>query len=79
MSHMEITDNRYANLEELVLLWEATDKLLLLVQLHELGPPGISGLRNDLKEYLDPMLKEYNEINTPKKTKPRSFWSKFGF
>jgi hypothetical protein len=63
----------FADHEELEVLWEATDRLLLLIHLHKLCPEGILGLRKDLKARIDPLLEEHRES---KKPKPKSFWDK---
>ena len=76
MSHIQKTDSREAALEEVQLLWEAADRLLLLIQIHELGPSGISGLRDDFKYNLKPILEEYKRLNAPVKPERKSFWQK---
>jgi len=68
--------DRTAALEEVQLLWEAADRLLLLIQIHDLGPPGIRGIRENLKDVLADILKEYEELNKPIDIKPRSFWKR---
>ncbi|MHA2279990.1 MAG: hypothetical protein ACXAC5_03815 [Promethearchaeota archaeon] len=77
MNRLQKIDSREAALEEVQLLWEAVDRLLLLIQIHELGPPGIRGLREDLKAHLDAILEEYKKTKEPSKPKPKSFWEKF--